>query len=170
MALIWTALGKRGAEPPSPVKMAMGLALLALGYLVMCFGVHNVQPGVKVSMFFLVALYFFHSIGELCLSPIGLSLVNKLAPVKFSSLLMAVWFLANAAANYLAGYMSSLYPDPKSAKPAPVLLGFHITNLYDFFLVFVVSAAVAAVLLFVISRQLAKMMDARNYPAPATQV
>ncbi|RZK42922.1 MAG: MFS transporter [Hymenobacter sp.] len=167
MALIWTALGKRGAEPPSPVKMAMGLGLLALGYLVMCFGVHDVQPGVKVSMFFLVALYFFHSIGELCLSPIGLSLVNKLAPVKFSSLLMAVWFLANAAANYLAGYMSSLYPDPKSTKPAPVLLGFHITNLYDFFLVFVVSAAVAAALLFIISGRLAKMMDARNYPAPA---
>ncbi|MEJ7664720.1 MAG: hypothetical protein WKG07_37015 [Hymenobacter sp.] len=166
MALIWTALGKRGAEPPSPVKMALGLVLLALGYLVMCFGVHNVQPGVKVSMFFLVALYFFHSIGELCLSPIGLSLVNKLAPLKFSSLLMAVWFLANAAANYLAGYMSSLYPDPKSTKPAPVLLGFHINNLYDFFLVFVVSASVAAALLFLISGKLAKMMDARNYPAP----
>jgi len=169
MAMLWTALGQRGAEPPSPVKMAMGLALLALGYLVMCLGVHNLQPGVKVSMFFLVALYFFHSVGELCLSPIGLSLVNKLAPVKFASLLMAVWFLANAAANYLAGYMSSLYPDPKSTKPAPVLLGFHITDLYDFFLVFVVSAAVAAALLFLISGKLAKMMDARNYPAPTAQ-
>jgi len=169
MAAVWTALGRRGAEPPSPLKMAIGLALLAAGYLVMCFGVNNLQPGVKVSMFFLVALYFLHSVGELCLSPIGLSLVNKLAPVKFASLLMAVWFLANAAANYLAGYMSSLYPDPKSTAPAPVLLGFHITNLYDFFLVFVVSAAVAAALLFLISGKLAKMMDARNYPAPTAQ-
>ncbi|WP_046242323.1 peptide MFS transporter [Hymenobacter terrenus] len=169
MALLWTALGKRGSEPPSPVKMAIGLALLAVGYLVMCFGVHDLQPGVKVSMFYLVALYFFHSIGELCLSPIGLSLVNKLAPIKFASLLMAVWFLANAAANYLAGYMSSLYPDPKSDKPAPVLLGFQITNLYDFFLVFVVSASAAALILFIISRQLTKMMDARNYPAPVAQ-
>ena len=169
MAAVWTALGRRGAEPPSPLKMAIGLALLAAGYLVMCFGVNNLQPGVKVSMFFLVALYFLHSVGELCLSPIGLSLVNKLAPVKFASLLMAVWFLANAAANYLAGYMSSLYPDPKSTAPAPVLLGFHITNLYDFFMVFVVSAAVAAALLFLISGKLAKMMDARNYPAPTAQ-
>ena len=169
MAAVWTALGRRGAEPPSPLKMAIGLALLAAGYLVMCFGVNNLQPGVKVSMFFLVALYFLHSVGELCLSPIGLSLVNKLAPVKFASLLMAVWFLANAAANYLAGYMSSLYPDPKSTAPAPVLLGFHITNLYDFFLVFVVSAAVAAALLFLISGKLAKMMDARNYPASTAQ-
>ena len=165
MALLWTALGKRGLEPPSPVKMAMGLALLALGYLVMCFGVKGLQPGVKVSMFFLVALYFFHSYGELCLSPIGLSLVNKLAPVKFASLLMGVWFLANAGANYLAGYMSSLYPDPQSNAPAPVLLGYQITNLYDFFMVFVVSAAVAAAILLTISGKLVKIMNAREAEA-----
>lgn len=169
MAYIWTSLGRRGAEPASPLKMSIGLALLAAGYLVMCFGVTNLQPGVKVSMFFLVALYFLHSMGELCLSPIGLSLVNKLAPVKFASLLMAVWFLANAAANYLAGYMSSLYPDPKSTGPAPQILGFQITSIYDFFMVFVVSAAAAAVILFLISGKLAKMMDARNYPAPTPQ-
>ncbi len=165
MAVLWTALGRRGNEPPSPVKMAIGLALLALGYLVMCLGVKDLQPGVKVSMFFLVALYFFHSIGELCLSPIGLSLVNKLAPVKFASLLMGVWFLANAAANYLAGYMSSLYPDPQSKAPAPVLFGYHINNLYDFFMVFVVSASVAAAILLVISPKLVNIMKAREAEA-----
>jgi POT family proton-dependent oligopeptide transporter len=124
--------------------------------------VKGLQPGVKVSMFYLVALYFFHSYGELCLSPIGLSLVNKLAPVKFASLLMGVWFLANAAANYLAGYMSSLYPDPKSTAPAPVILGYQITNLYDFFMVFVVSAAVAAAILLLISGKLVKIMNSRE--------
>ncbi|RZK25122.1 MAG: MFS transporter, partial [Hymenobacter sp.] len=165
MAVLWTALGRRGNEPPSPVKMAIGLALLALGYLVMCFGVKDLQPGVKVSMFFLVALYFFHSIGELCLSPIGLSLVNKLAPAKFASLLMGVWFLANAAANYLAGYMSSLYPDPQSKAPAPVLFGYQINNLYDFFMVFVVSASVAAAILLVISPKLVRIMNAREAEA-----
>lgn len=157
MALLWTALGQRGSEPPSPYKMAIGLALLALGYLVMCFGVSDMQPGVKVSMFFLVALYFLHSIGELCLSPIGLSLVNKLAPLKFSSLLMAVWFLANATANYLAGFMSSLYPE--AGKPNPHLLGFEITGLYSFFMVFVVSASVAALLLFLLSGRLVRIMN-----------
>ncbi len=162
MAAVWTALGRRNAEPPSPLKMAIGLALLALGYLVMCFGVNDLQPGVKVSMFFLVALYFLHSIGELCLSPIGLSLVNKLAPLKFSSLLMAVWFLANAGANYLAGYMSSLYPE--AGKPNPVLLGFEIDSLYSFFLIFVVSAAVAAGLLFLLSGKLARMMRTPDAP------
>jgi POT family proton-dependent oligopeptide transporter len=167
MALLWTALGRRGSEPPSPAKMAIGLLLLAVGYLVMCFGVKGLQPGVKVSMFYLVALYFFHSYGELCLSPIGLSLVNKLAPAKFASLLMGVWFLANAAANYLAGYMSSLYPDPKSTAPAPVLLGFQITNLYDFFMVFVVSAMVAAIILLLINGRLVKIMNAREASAAA---
>lgn len=160
MALLWTALGRRNAEPPSPYKMAIGLGLLALGYVVMCFGVHTMVPGVKVSMFFLVALYFLHSMGELCLSPIGLSLVNKLAPLKFSSLLMAVWFLANATANYLAGFMSSLYPE--TGKANPHLLGFEITGLYDFFMVFVVSAAVASLLLFLISGRLVRVMNARN--------
>ncbi|OUJ71771.1 peptide MFS transporter [Hymenobacter crusticola] len=157
MAMLWTALGRRGAEPPSPMKMAIGLGLLALGYLVMCFGVKDIQPGVKVSMFFLVGLYFLHSMGELCLSPIGLSLVNKLSPIKFSSLLMAVWFLANAAANYLAGFMSGLYPE--AGKPAPHLLGFEITGIYEFFMIFVVSAATAAVILFLFSRKLVKMMN-----------
>jgi POT family proton-dependent oligopeptide transporter len=163
MAMVWTALGRRNAEPASPLKMAIGLALLALGYLVMSFGVHNLQPGVKVSMFFLVALYFLHSAGELCLSPIGLSLVNKLAPLKFSSLLMAVWFLANAGANYLAGYMSSLYPE--AGKPNPHLLGFEIDSLYSFFMIFVVSAAGASFLLFLLSGKLKKMMNTPDAPA-----
>lgn len=158
MALLWTSLGQRGIEPPSPMKMAIGLALLSLGYLVMCFGVLDIQLGVKVSMFYLVALYFLHSMGELCLSPIGLSLVNKLAPIKFSSLLMAVWFLANAAANYLAGFMSSLYPE--AGKPSPHLLGFEISGLYGFFMVFVVSAAVAAIVLMLVNRKLVKMANA----------
>ena len=157
MAMIWTALGRRNAEPPSPLKMAFGLAFLALGYLVMCFGVQDLQPGVKVSMFFLVALYFLHSVGELCLSPIGLSLVNKLSPIKFSSLLMAVWFVANAIANYLAGFMSSLYPE--EGKPAKQLLGFQIEGLYGFFMVFVVSASIAALVLFLVNRKLVKMMN-----------
>ena len=82
---IWGFLGRRNLEPPSPFKQALGLFLLALGYLVIAFGVHGLQPGVKVSMLWLISLYSIHTLGELCLSPIGLSMVNKLAPVKFAS-------------------------------------------------------------------------------------
>ncbi|MFO0659064.1 MAG: peptide MFS transporter [Polyangiaceae bacterium] len=109
---IWGFLGKRNLEPASPFKQALGLFLLALGYLVIAFGVKGLQPGVKVSMIWLLSLYTIHTLGELCLSPIGLSMVNKLAPVKFASLLMGVWFLSTAAANKFAGTLSELYPEP----------------------------------------------------------
>ncbi|AZZ59413.1 peptide MFS transporter [Riemerella anatipestifer] len=109
-AVIWSALSKRKMEPASPYKQAIGLFLLALGYLVIAFGVKGLAPGVKVSMMWLVSLYTIHTFGELCLSPIGLSMVNKLAPVRFVSLLMGVWFLSTATANKFAGTLSSFYP------------------------------------------------------------
>lgn len=152
-AFLWLKMGKR--EPSSPMKMALGLFLLALGYLWIAFGVKDVQPGVKVSMMWLTGMYFMHTSGELCLSPIGLSLVNKLAPLKFASLLMAVWFTANAFANKLAGVLSALYPDGKTTY----VLGYAITNLYDYFMMFVVMAGTASVILFVIASKLKKMMD-----------
>lgn len=110
-AMIWTGLSKKNREPASPFKQAIGLLLLALGYVVIAIGVKTLAPGMKASMLWLFALYIIHTFGELCLSPIGLSMVNKLAPIKFASLLMGVWFLANATANKFAGMLSSLYPE-----------------------------------------------------------
>jgi dipeptide/tripeptide permease len=110
-AIIWTRLGKKDREPSSPVKQALGLFLLAVGYLIIAMGVKDLDPAVKVSMFWLVTLYTVHTFGELCLSPIGLSMVVKLAPVRFASLLMGVWFLSTATANKFAGDLSSLYPE-----------------------------------------------------------
>jgi len=109
--LIWTKLGKANREPSSPVKQALGLFLLAVGYLIIAMGVKDLDPALKVSMFWLVTLYTVHTFGELCLSPIGLSMVVKLAPVRFASLLMGVWFLSTATANKFAGDLSSLYPE-----------------------------------------------------------
>lgn len=109
-AWMWLKLGSRKLEPSSPAKMAIGLFLVAAGYLWIAYGVKDVPPNVKVSMMWLTVMYALHTWGELCLSPIGLSLVNKLAPIKFASLLMAVWFMANAAANVFMGELSALYP------------------------------------------------------------
>jgi POT family proton-dependent oligopeptide transporter len=152
-AWLWLKMGKR--EPSSPFKMAMGLLLLALGYLWIAFGVKGVGPGIKVSMMWLTGMYFLHTCGELCLSPIGLSLVNKLAPLKFASLLMAVWFLANAAANKLAGVLSSLYPADGQTTS---FLGYQMTDKYDFFMLFVFSAGIASLILFLITGFLKKLM------------
>lgn len=151
-AWLWIKLGKR--EPSSPTKMAIGLLLLAIGYFWIAQGVDGVQPGVKVSMIWLLGMYAMHTWGELCLSPIGLSLVNKLAPLKYASLLMAVWFLANAVANKFAGVLSALYPDGKSTY----FLGYEITNNYDFFLLFVGMAGIASLILFGLTKKLQKMM------------
>ncbi|MFT3703720.1 MAG: peptide MFS transporter [Agriterribacter sp.] len=152
-AWLWLRLGKR--EPSSPTKMAFGLFFLALGYLWIAKGVDNVQPGVKVSMIWLTGMYALHTAGELCLSPIGMSLVNKLSPLKFSSLLMAIWFTANAFGNKVAGVLSSLYPDNGKTTN---FLGYQMHNLYDFFMLFVFMAGIAALVLFLLTRKLQRMM------------
>lgn len=155
-AWLWLKLGKY--DPSAPTKMAIGLLLLAIGYLWIAFGVKSAGTGVKVSMIWLTGMYALHTWGELCLSPIGLSLVNKLAPFKYASLLMAVWFLGNAFANKLAGVLSALYPDGKTTS----FLGYEMHNTYDFFMLFVVMAGVASLILFFLTKKLQKMTHADN--------
>jgi len=154
LAWFWIKLGKR--EPASPFKMAMGLLGLALGYLWIAYGVKDVQSGIKVSIIWLTGMYFLHTVGELCLSPIGLSLVNQLSPLKYSSLLMAVWFTANAFGNKLAGVLSALYPENGKTT---TFLGYHMNNLHDFFMLFVFMAGIASLILFLLSSKLKKMMQ-----------
>jgi POT family proton-dependent oligopeptide transporter len=137
--------------------MAIGLFLLAVGYLWIAFGVKDVSATTRVSMMWIIGMYALHTWGELCLSPIGLSLVNKLAPLKFASLLMAVWFLANAAANKLAGVLSALYP---SGGNETSFLGYTMRDNYDFFMLFVFMAGAASLILFLISKKLQTMMNA----------
>lgn len=163
-ASFWNMLNKRNMEPSSPMKMAFGLLLVALGYVVIAFGVHGVDAHTKISMWFLVVLYILHTIGELSLSPIGLSMVSKLAPLRFSSLLMGTWFLANAVANKFAGTLSALIP-PGAGEAAsteatkfPVFLGIEINNLFTFFCVFIGLSGTAAVILFGMYRWLEKRM------------
>lgn len=156
-AWLWPQLGKY--EPPAPVKIALGLLLLSLGYLWITFGVRSAGTGIKVSIIWITGMYALHSFGELCLSPIGLSLVNKLSPLKFSSLLMAVWFLATAAANKLAGVLSTLYPEKGRIIS---LAGYPIHTPYDFFLLFVVMVAAAALMLLLLSKWLSGLMLVRK--------
>ena len=154
-AAIWSFLGKRGWEPSSPRKQSIGLLLLSLGYLYIAFGVKDIEPGVKVGMAWLTGLYLIHTMGELCLAPIGLSLVYKLSPARFSSLLMGVWYLSTSAANKFAGFLSGFYPEHGVSKSC---LGYQVENLYDFFMLFVFMSGAAAVILFLLSGKLQKMM------------
>ena len=101
---LWLYLGAKGISFPSFAKMGLGLLLLGLSFIVMYFANEASKDG-KVSMMWLIVVYFIFTVAELFLSPIGLSLVNKLAPPKLASLMMAFWFLCTAAAKYLAGIM-----------------------------------------------------------------
>ncbi len=167
-SMLWSFLGKRGLEPSSPLKMAIGLTLLAVGYIVIAFGVQGVEPSIKISMWWLITLYVLHTLGELCLSPIGLSMVSKLAPLRLSSLMMGTWFLANALANVFAGFLSALIPPGAGEAPItaetvfPKFLGFPIDNLFHFFVVFIALSGSAAILLFGIHRWLQKRMHGVN--------
>jgi POT family proton-dependent oligopeptide transporter len=153
---LWETLAKHKLEPASPVKQAIGLGLLALGYVVIAYATSGVSDGAKTSMWWLFALYFIHTLGELSLSPIGLSMVNKLSPARLASLLMGVWFMSNAASNILAGKLATLLP--VAGEPAKSFCGIQIANLTDFFTLFAVMAGVASVLLFALCPLLKKMM------------
>ncbi len=155
-AWIWSKMGSRGVEPSSPLKQSMGLLLLAIGYLIIALGVRGVGADTKVSMLWLVGLYLSHTMGELCLSPIGLSMVNKLSPLRFSSLLMGVWFLSLSAANKLSGVLSGFYPEVGVSKS---FMGFDVNTVSDFFMLFVVMSGVAALILFALSGYLKRMME-----------
>ena len=106
---LWTGLSAKGKEPSIPVKFMIAYWLIAVGYVILLLAAMQMGPGIKVGLAYLAFAYFFFTMGELCLSPVGLSMVSKLAPLQFVSLLMGVWFLCSAAANYLAGYYSSLF-------------------------------------------------------------
>ena len=108
MAWLWRALARRHREPSTSLKMVAGLALVGAGFLFLVVAGGPADRGVLVSPMFLVSAYLLHTVGELCLSPVGLSYVTKVAPARFGSLMMGVWFLATAAANYLGGFLASM--------------------------------------------------------------
>lgn len=105
-AWMWTNLGRVGRDPSSPLKFSLGLIQLALGFVAMVFAAKAVADGGKAPLFWLVLAYFLHTTGELCLSPVGLSTVTKMAPVRLVGLMMGLWFLSNAFAGVLSGVIA----------------------------------------------------------------
>lgn len=189
----WLWLSKKGKEPISTVKQAYGLALIALGYLIIALQVKDLGTAGKIGIIWLIVLYLMHTWGELCLSPIGLSLVAKLAPRRFGSLLMGVWFLGNAAGYALSGTLGALLPPTgdkyqkaselgidlgavlhgqvqlnadqtamlvkeRISTSFPNFAGFQITNLFEFFMVFVILCGTASLILYALTPLLKRMM------------
>ncbi|HEU4681743.1 MAG TPA: peptide MFS transporter [Gemmatimonadales bacterium] len=106
-AWLWIRLGSK--DPPELVKFTAGLVLAGLGFGVLILAAEAAESGVRVSPVWLAVVYLLHTAGELCLSPVGMSAVTKLAPARIAGLTMGVWFLALSVGNYLGGRVAGLY-------------------------------------------------------------
>jgi POT family proton-dependent oligopeptide transporter len=139
---LWMRLGRH--EPSVPAKFALGLVFMGMSFLVLVpAGAMASGEGVRVSPWWLVASYFVSELGELCISPVGLSAVTKLAPLRIVGLMMGVWFLSNAFGNKLAGWAAGFF----SSMPLNMLFAYVTTTLL-----------VAAAVMFVLIKPSKKLM------------
>ncbi len=162
-AWMWGWLGRRRLNPNQPIKISLGLILLGLGYVVMVFGAEGAATGAKVGIWVLTATYFLHTMGELCLSPTGLSFVTKAAPVKFVSFLMGFWFLSSFVANLGGGLIASYVPRIQSGEiQLPWTDWFEAGSRAPFFMLFVVSSIGAGVVILVLTPVLTKLLGGRG--------
>ncbi|MEP2988581.1 MAG: peptide MFS transporter [Parasphingorhabdus sp.] len=106
-ALLWTWLGQRNLEPSAAAKFGLGLIQLGAGFLVLVAGVLAAGTGNLTPVIFIFLIYLLHTTGELCLSPVGLSAMNRLAPAHMASLIMGTWFFASATGNFAAGLIAA---------------------------------------------------------------
>jgi POT family proton-dependent oligopeptide transporter len=141
-AWIWIRMGKR--DPSSPAKFTFGLVCVALSFAILVIPGAAAQQGIRVSPLWLVATYLLHTIGELCLSPVGLSAMTRLAPARIVGLTMGAWFLALSVGNYLGGRVAGLY----ESFSLPQLFG-----------VVALFAAGAAVVLALLVRPIRRMLE-----------
>ena len=104
-AMLWIALAKRNMEPSTPIKFSIGIILVGLGFLSLVYGMRS-SEGLQTGVFWIISIYLLHTLGELCLSPVGLSSVTKLSPQRIVGFMMGMWFFASAAGNYVAGLIA----------------------------------------------------------------
>ncbi len=167
LAILWRFLGRRRLEPNTPTKMSLGLILLGLGFVLMVMAAFRsdggeylpagTEPLMRVAPYWLLGAYLLHTIGELMLSPIGLSLVTKLAARQWVSLMMGVWFLSPAIAQLIGGYTFAFNESIQQDGVPPDAFG----GQADFFLLFVITSIGAGVVMLAISPLLKKLMHGR---------
>ena len=140
-AWLWVRLGDK--QPSSPAKFSIGLVLVGLGFVAVTMAAVKGASGAKVSPGWLLVCYFFHTSGELCLSPVGLSAMTKLAPARVAGLMMGVWFMSIAMGNYVGGRLAAFYGD---------------LPISDLFQTTATFAIVAGIILALVARPVARMM------------
>jgi len=106
-AMLWQGLARKGAEPSTPMKFGLAVIQVGLGFLVLVWGAESVGINVPTPVIFIFLIYLLHTTGELCLSPVGLSAMNRLSPAHMASLIMGTWFFASATGNFAAGLIAA---------------------------------------------------------------
>jgi POT family proton-dependent oligopeptide transporter len=159
-ATMWTRLAARGREPSTPHKFVVSLILVALGFVVMVGGALESDGGGQVSSLWLVAAYVLHTWGELCLSPVGLSMVTKLAPPKLGSVMMGAWFFSFFISDLTAGLVAGQTEKIEKGQLFHLLGG-----QADFFLIFVLVPLLGAAVLWRLSATISRLMEGH---APAS--
>ncbi len=111
-AYLWIFLGKRNLEPDPGIKFAIAILLVGTGFMALVVGAQFAGDDFRVSIFFLIIMYLFHTFGELCLSPVGLSMVSKLSISRIAGLMMGMWFLSSSLAGYVSGLIAGIMSVP----------------------------------------------------------
>jgi POT family proton-dependent oligopeptide transporter len=155
-AWMWTRFEARNWAPSTPVRFALGLFLLGSGFIVLVIGARIADGGVRVSPLWLIVTYVLHTCGELCLSPIGLSMVTKLAPKRLASLAMGAWFFSMFISDLAAGFVAGAVEKVEKGQVFHLLGG-----QADFFLIFVVSTFVAGTAMLAFSPLVKRLMAGR---------
>ncbi len=130
-SMLWSGLHKKGREPISPVKQSIGLLLIAVSYFIIAYNVKDLGNSGLLAIKWLILLYLIQTCAELCLSPIGLSLVSKLSPKRFASLLYGVFFLSNASGYALAGTLGALLPPTGDKFQKAQEIGVNLQSVLD---------------------------------------
>jgi POT family proton-dependent oligopeptide transporter len=133
-------------NPPAAIKYGLGLIIMAIGFGLLAYGSHGIQDGIKVSMLWLILAYLFHTIGELFLSPVGLSYVSKLVPARMIAFMFGMWYLAIAIGNKLAALLGGQIENITEAY-----------SLSTFFLIFTIVPIVAGILVMLLHPVLKKL-------------
>lgn len=155
-AFLWSFLARRRLDPSTPVKFGIGLVVLAIAFMFMISGAIQAQKsGGNAGAIWLLATYVFCTCGELCLSPVGLSMVSKLAPQKYASLLMGVWLFSSAIANFIAAKLAAIF----STTGGRIYFFFGSEGgLADFFLLLTIIPLVSGIIVFIFAGKIRKMM------------
>ena len=160
-AMLWIALAKRNMEPSTPIKFSIGIILVGLGFLALVYGMKS-SEGLQTGVLWIILIYLLHTLGELCLSPVGLSSVTKLSPQRIVGFMMGMWFFASAAGNYVAGLIAKATASESSGNSSEIFDNIQKQSFMDVYTDVGLMAIGCGILLAVITPILKKLMHGAN--------